>query len=247
MLTVNYNRILERQKKLDDAWKITASLVHEVKNSLQVINGYSTLLNEIPALPDEGKRMNSMIRNTGTHLDELIINYTELLKHKSFQYKMADLNKIIEGSIGISEDFLRKNSVDVVFDKNYRTLKTYINPPLLKQVFVNLIKNSSESFPIDRYYRKIIISTEIQGDRIYINIKDTGRGIFEENWESIFNPFTTSNKDGLGLGLPFVKYIIFEHRGDIKVINSSPNGTHIQIEIPQFSFSDLNIGRDSSD
>lgn len=237
--TVNFNRLMERQKKLDNAGNLTVSLVHEVKNTLQIINGFSKLLNELPSLPSEGKKMNAMIQTAGQQLDELIKNYTEYLKDKSIDFKMVDLNEIIEQAIDISEEFIKRNSVVVTFDKKYRTLKTYANQTYLKQVFVNLIKNSSEAFPIERSDRIIIISTDIQIDKIIIDFIDSGKGIPTDNWESIFDPFTSSKKDGLGLGLPFVKNIIFEHRGDIKVVDSSSKGTHIQIILPQYSFSDF--------
>ncbi|MED4228691.1 ATP-binding protein [Neobacillus cucumis] len=230
---------MERQKKLDNAGNLTVSLVHEVKNTLQIINGFSKLLNELPSLPSEGKKMNAMIQTAGQQLDELIKNYTEYLKDKSIDFKMVDLNEIIEQAIDISEEFIKRNSVVVTFDKKYRTLKTYANQTYLKQVFVNLIKNSSEAFPIERSDRIIIISTDIQIDKIIIDFIDSGKGIPTDNWESIFDPFTSSKKDGLGLGLPFVKNIIFEHRGDIKVVDSSSKGTHIQIILPQYSFSDF--------
>lgn len=239
MITVNFNRLMERQKKLDDAGNLTASLVHEVKNTLQIINGYSKLLSELSSVPAEGKKMNEMIQTAAQQLDELIKNYTKYIKHKSIDFKMVDLNIILEQAIEISEEFIKRNSVEILFEKKYRTLKTYGNQTYLKQVFVNLIKNSSEAFPKEKTLRKITISTNIQADRILIHFIDTGKGIPVDNWDSIFDPFTSSKKEGLGLGLPFVKNIIFEHRGDIKVVDSSPKGTHIEIILPQYSFSDF--------
>jgi signal transduction histidine kinase len=238
MLTVDYNRLLERQKKLDNAGSLTASLVHEVKNTLQIINGYSKLLGE-SHLPPEGKKNTVMIQKAADQMEDLINNYTKLLKYKSIDFKMVDLNEMIEHSIEISSEFLQRNAVEVYFDKKYSTLKTYANEAYLKQVFVNLFKNSSEAFPKESFIRNIMISTDIQVNRIFINIIDTGKGIPGDHWDSIFDPFTTSKSEGLGLGLPFVKNIILEHRGDIKVVDSSPNGTHIQIILPQYSFSNL--------
>jgi signal transduction histidine kinase len=238
MLTVNYNRLMERQKKLDNAGSLAASLVHEVKNTLQIINGYSKLLGE-SHLPSDGKKMTVMIQKAANQMEDLLNNYTKLLKYKSIDYQMVDLNEIIQQTIEISAEFLQRNDVEVVFDKKYSTLKTYANQAYLKQVFVNLIKNSSEAFPKESSIRIITISTDIQVDRIIINIIDTGKGIPADHWNSIFDPFTTSKNEGLGLGLPFVKNIILEHRGDINVVDSSSKGTHIQIILPQYSFSNL--------
>ncbi|MEH7273814.1 HAMP domain-containing sensor histidine kinase, partial [Neobacillus vireti] len=238
MLTVNYNRLLEHQKKLDNAGSLAASLVHEVKNTLQIINGYSKLLSE-SNLPPEGRKMTSMIRRAADQMGDLINNYIKLLKYKAIDYKMVDLNEIIEQSIEMSAELLQRKYVLVSFDKKYSTLKSYANHAYLKQVFVNLIKNSSEAFPNEGSVRTIMISTDIQMDRIIINIIDSGKGIPADQWNSIFDPFNTSKGEGLGLGLPFVKNVILEHRGDIKVVDSSPKGTHIQIILPQYSFSSL--------
>ncbi|KON88774.1 hypothetical protein AF332_19535 [Sporosarcina globispora] len=239
MITVSLNRLMERQKKLDEAGNLAASLVHEVKNTLQIINGYSKLLNELSAVPPEGKKMNEMVFTASLQLEGLINNYTQYITHKSIEFKMVDLNEVLEQAIEISQEFIIRNSAEVTFDKKYKTLKTYANQTYLKQVFVNLIKNSSEAFLEDKAIRNITISTDIQGDRIHIHIIDTGKGIPYDELESIFDPFHSTKKDGMGLGLPFVKNIILEHRGEIKVLDSSVQGTHIEIILPQYSFSNF--------
>ncbi|MGP7818574.1 sensor histidine kinase [Niallia sp. 01092] len=241
MMTVNYNRLIERQKKLDYTGNLTASLVHEVKNSLVVINGYSKLLSELEALPKQGYRMNSMIHTATQQIDELIQNYMKYIKNNSIDYKMVDLNEIIDDAIKLTKELTKENSVEVSFVRKYKTLKAYVNQTYLKQVLINLIKNSVEAIPKDRGLRKITISTNVEADMILLNIIDTGKGIPIENWETIFDPFITDKKEGFGLGLPFVKKIMFEHRGDIKVVDSSSNGTNLLIILPQFIFSDFKI------
>ncbi|QGQ45064.1 sensor histidine kinase [Metabacillus sediminilitoris] len=238
-MVVNYNRLIERQKKLDYTGNLTASLVHEVKNSLVIIMGYSKLFSELPSIPQQGKKMVDMIHKAARQIDNLTYNYTKFIKHESIDYRMADLNEIVEQSIELSAEITKGNAVGVSFERKYKTLKAYINETYIKQVFVNLIKNSTEAMPNERTLRTIKITTNIDMDKIIINVIDTGKGIPIENWESIFDPFTSNKEEGLGLGLPFVKKIIFEHRGDIKVVDSNPNGTHIQILLPQYSFSDF--------
>jgi signal transduction histidine kinase len=239
LMTVNYNRLMERQKKLDYSGNLTASLVHEVKNSLQVIKGYSKLLNEITSLSVQDKKMSEMIQSAAQQIDELTQSYTNFIKNSSIDFKMVDLNEIIEQAIELSGEFIKENSVEIVFEKKYKTLKAYVNHTYIKQVLVNLIKNSTEAFPEDRKVRNVTILTNIEADRIQINVLDNGKGIPVENWEAIFDPFISYKKEGMGLGLPFVKKVIFEHRGDIKVVESSPNGTNFQIILPQYEFSDF--------
>lgn len=187
----------------------------------------------------QGKRMTTMIHTAAQQIDELTENYTKYIKYNSIDYRMADLNELIEDALELTKEITKENSVEVAFDRKYKTLKAYINQTYLKQVFVNLIKNSIEAFPHDRSLRRITITTNVEADIIFLNILDTGKGIPIENWETIFDPFISYKQEGMGLGLPFVKKILFEHRGDIKVVDSSPNGTHFQITLPQYSFSDF--------
>lgn len=238
VMTVNYNRLIEHQKKLDNAGNLTASLVHEVKNTLQIINGYSKLLSEYP-LSTDATRMNGMISNASNQLNDLLMNYSKYIKSKSVEFKMIDLNDVMKEAIYLSREFTKYNDVKIEFNSKYKSLKTYANDTYLKQVFVNLIKNSAEAIDRISDVRTITIQTDIQMDRILIDFYDTGNGIKQEHWEGIFNPFHSTKKEGLGLGLPFVKNIILEHRGEIKVINSCPKGTHIQIILPQYSFSSI--------
>lgn len=239
MMTVNYNRLIERQKKLDYAGNLTASLVHEVNNSLVVIKGYSKLLSELSSLPSDGKRMNEMMDVAAKQIEELIENYKKYIKYESIDYKMTDLNKIIDQAIELTKEIRKEHSVDILFEKNFKTLKAYVNETNIKQVFINLIKNSTEAIPKDRSLKKITITLGIEADRIIINVIDTGKGIPAENWETIFDPFISNKREGLGLGLPFIKKVIFEHRGNIKIVDSSSDGTNIQIILPQYSFSDF--------
>ena len=183
--------------------------------------------------------MNGMIQIAADQLHDLTLNYTKYIKYKSIEFKMSDLNEIIDQAIELSIEVLKENSVEISFEKKYKTLKAYVNHTYMKQVFVNLIKNSLEAIPQERKIRRIVLSTHVEGDRIIIDIVDTGIGVPLENWEAIFDPFISFKKEGLGLGLPFIKKIIFEHRGDIKIVDSSSNGTHFQIILPQYAFSDF--------
>lgn len=238
LMTINYNKLIERQKKLDYSGGLTSSLVHEVKNNLQVIKGYSKMLTRSTSL-SESKNMASMIQSAAQGLEDLTNNYSVYISNKIIQFRMADLNKIIEEAIEITSEIVRKNRVNVSFEKKYRSLNTYVSETFIKQVFINLIKNSSESIDADEKVRNIKIDTFVMGDQIIIDISDTGHGIQVSEWESIFDPFISSKDTGMGVGLPFVRKVIFEHRGEIKVYDSSSKGTTFRIILPQYEFSEI--------
>ncbi|WP_404810011.1 ATP-binding protein [Metabacillus halosaccharovorans] len=129
--------------------------------------------------------------------------------------------------------------MDICFEQKYKPLKAFASSTYLKQVFINLIKNSCEAIDDVNPKRNIAIKTDIVADKIIIDISDSGNGIVKDRWESIFDPFISTKELGMGIGLPFVRKVIFEHRGEIFVLESSQNGTTFRVTLPQYEFSEL--------
>ncbi|WP_100374293.1 sensor histidine kinase [Bacillus sp. FJAT-45037] len=239
LITIKYNRLLERQKKLNYTGDLSASLIHEVKNNLQIIKTYSQLLPREEQLSSQGKLMIEKVQNATSQLDNLTNSYSDYINTKTIEFKLRDMNSTIISAIEITSEILKENHVTIKFIQNQRPLKAFINETYLKQVFINIIKNSCESIDGQKDSRLITIQTQVIGDQILIDLSDTGEGIPEHQWESIFDPFLSSKQLGMGVGLPFVRKIIFEHRGEIKVLKSSPEGTTFRIVLPQYEFSEI--------
>ncbi len=234
LMTIKFNQMIGQQKKMDYAGNLAASLIHEVKNVVQVIKGFNQLLGESPSLNQSEKEMTDIINKATRQLEDLSENYKQFIHSSKIHFKIEDLNEIIKESIDFASEITKDTNLSIQFDQRFSTLKGYVNKPYLQQVFINLIKNSSEAFREDCSTRIVKIETEVVNETILIHFKDTGIGIKPCYWESVFDPFISSKSSGMGMGLPFAKKIILEHRGDINIITSSPNGTHFQIELPQY-------------
>ena len=104
----------------------------------------------------------------------------------------------------------------------------------LGQVFVNVIKNAIESLPDGT--GRITLSTCYKEDKdcVFIECRDRGTGIADENQKNIFKPFFTTKPagQGTGLGLYISHEIIRKHGGDIYVKSEKNEGTVFSIEIP---------------
>jgi signal transduction histidine kinase len=227
--------LMEKQKKLGYTGQLTGSLIHEVKNTNSIIKSFSGILEKSDDLNERDKRTLEMIGKSSEHLDQLTDNYSAYMKAAALTFKTEDLAEIIQESIDFSAGMLQENKVELEFANTYSPLNVYLNRTNLKQVFINLIKNSVEAMPEDRPEKKITISTEMDEKNIIIHFTDTGKGIPQENWMCVFDPFISlgNKKRGMGMGLPFVKKMMIEHLGDINVVESSPSGTHFKLEIPQ--------------
>ncbi|MFB6469092.1 sensor histidine kinase [Cytobacillus sp. Hz8] len=233
-MTLKVNQLTGRQKKMDYTGNLAASLVHEVQNIGQIIKGFSQLLGESPSLGIKEKGMLEVIKKATVQMEDLSENYKKFIESSKIDFKLEDLNEIITETIEFAHEMTKDGNLTIEFNRKFDSLKAYVNKPYLQQVLINLIKNSSEAFAEKCPNRLIRIETEIVNEVILIHIKDTGKGIPEAQWEQVFDPFHSSKSSGMGMGLPFAKKILLEHRGDINIVNSTPNGTHFQIELPRY-------------
>ena len=138
-----------------------------------------------------------------------------------------------------SLDFIKlssKNSINLIT----KTKSKFINgdEDQLNRVFINLIKNSEESF-LDKSLKEpdfkgnIDIEINDNNEYIIIIIKDNGTGITDS--KKAMTPYFTTKKSGTGLGLPIVTKIINEHSGDFSIKNNnSKKGAKVTIMLPKY-------------
>ena len=107
----------------------------------------------------------------------------------------------------------------------------YLSRSLFEWVMENLTKNAVDAMQGEGC---IDITTGSEKNRVWIEVKDTGKGIARKHFKTVFKPGYTTKKRGWGLGLTLVKRIIEEyHGGRIFVKESEPGvGTTFRIEFP---------------
>ena len=129
-------------------------------------------------------------------------------------------------------EYLKKRSSKLIhfsFNSKIEALPVYLNPPLYNWSIENLVKNGIDAM---KGKGNIAIQIERTGQQVHVLISDTGNGISKSDFQTIFNPGVTTKKRGWGLGLSLVKRIIEEyHKGKIKVLSSSKEGTIMQISL----------------
>jgi signal transduction histidine kinase len=99
----------------------------------------------------------------------------------------------------------------------------------MERVFLNLISNAIEAMPSGG---QISISAVQNGDGILVEVTDTGPGIPEIVRARLFQPFVTSGKNGLGLGLALSRQTLLDHGGDLWAENNSTGGARFRLHLP---------------
>ena len=103
------------------------------------------------------------------------------------------------------------------------------DPELLHRAFSNLALNAMDAMPEGG---TLTLRTRQSGDRVTVEIADTGTGLTAEECERLFTPYYTSKAHGTGLGLAIVQSIISDHGGRISVRSQPGRGTTFMIELP---------------
>ena len=151
-------------------------------------------------------------------------------------FKKIDLIQLINKSL----DFIKltsKNSINLVNNSKVKFING--DEDQLNRVFINLIKNSEESFEelkqkqLD-FKGNIDIEIDSNNDYIVIKINDNGTGITDS--KKVITPYFTTKKTGTGLGLPIVTKIINEHNGNFSIKNNKvKKGTTVVISLPKYA------------
>ena len=105
---------------------------------------------------------------------------------------------------------------------------------LCEQVFLNLVQNAYEAMGSEGGTFRVEASSARSNGRegVQVRLKDTGPGVAAEMREQIFNPFVTTKKTGVGLGLSIVSKIVDEHHGSIRLENTDAKGASFVIFFP---------------
>ena len=143
------------------------------------------------------------------------------------------LNSIVEKSLGyMSSRISGKVKIQMHFPED--DMGVMVSEPLFEWVMENLTKNAVDAMEGEG---EIDITTGHGKDNVWIEVKDTGKGIARKNFKKVFAPGFTTKKRGWGLGLALVKRIINEYHGGKIYVKESEvgKGTTFRIELPAAS------------
>jgi len=126
---------------------------------------------------------------------------------------------------------LLKSHVEVKLQLDSSLPPVKANSGKLQQVFLNLFLNARDAMENGGI---LAVKTWEDGERVRIDVADTGSGIARENLARIYDPFFTTKgaRKGTGLGLSVTYGIIREHGGAIEVESEPGSGTRFHVELP---------------
>ena len=253
-----------RADKLATIGAMAEGVSHQMNNRLQVFSAIAgdlkdllaSILKNDPNLDGKLKEdldyllhgLDKMEKNVihSAQIIRGILNYARTEKDKAFRF--LDLREIIDIALDLLGVKHSLKDFKPTLNISESLPKVYGSPAQLSEALFNLIDNAYEALEEKKSYlqlketsssefkKELLIEAKPLGDRILLEIKDTGIGIKEENKPKIFAPFYTtksSANSGTGLGMYVVKRIIEEnHKGKIWFESKYLQGTTFYVELP---------------
>lgn len=223
---------MRRSENLQLIGKFTSTIIHDIKNLLNIVQNYVELL-EIESQDENRSDFKEYVDNIYTELKlihGLVMDILDFSKNQiSLKCSKIELNEFMEYLIKHTTIMLRPYRI--VFEVDYpKEVVFYGDRDKLFRVFFNLINNAVDAVG-ENGKIKLLVSKE--NNNLIFTIEDNGNGIPSDMIDKIFDPFYTSGKEkGTGLGLAVVKDIINAHKGEISVESKLREYTKFIIKIP---------------
>ena len=214
---------LMHTEKMAALGQLVSGVAHEVNNPLAAIVGFTDLLLENPAVPDDAKEELQVILQEAQRTRVIVQNLLSFARQMPAQREPAQVNTILKQTMKLRAYDLENHGVELT-EKYAVELPMIIGDPhQLQQVFLNILNNAYDAVQEIRRTGKIEVQTLHRGDKIEIMFRDNGPGISQI--DRIFDPFFTTKEvgKGTGLGLSICYGIIQAHRGEI-VAKNNPDG-----------------------
>jgi signal transduction histidine kinase len=216
---------LSKAEKLSIVGQLAAGVAHEVRNPLTSIKGFIQLLEQ----DSNNKVYFEIIFKEFAQIEEILREFIILAKPQEIQLKRVNIQTIFNHVAILlkSEANLRNVQISQEFQPNIPQILCDMNQ--IKQVFINIVKNSIEAIPNGGFVK---IEGYVEEGNLLIKIIDNGIGLSKERIKRLGEPFYSNKEKGTGLGLMLCYRIVRQHNGTITVKSIENQGTTAEVRLP---------------
>ncbi len=222
--------------------ELTASIAHEVNQPLAAVvtNGEACLRwmrRPVPDLDEAEKSVTRMITNA-RRASEVIARLRALVRREEPARLPVDVADLVEDSVALLERELASHGVALVLRLAPGLPAIRGDRVQLQQVLINLALNAIQAMDaVPPEARTLTIRTGASpapegGGGIAIEVEDSGPGAEPDTLPSLFTPFVSTKKDGLGIGLSISRSIVEAHGGAIQAAPGSIGGLRLTVTLP---------------
>lgn len=218
-------------EKLGATGRLVRTLAHEVRNPLNNINMSVEQLLQAPEInTEESPLFLDIIQRNSKRIGDIITELLDTSRPTDLVFDRCTLQSIMDESIAEALDRITLQHVNMQIKYANEPCTIMANKEKLKIAFLNIIINAVEAVP--PVTGQLNITIESMKESHIVTISDNGCGIPEENISRLFEPYFTSKRNGMGLGLAATLNILQSHKATIDVTSVLKQGTTFVITFP---------------
>jgi signal transduction histidine kinase len=224
------HRQIVLREKLVGVGQLVSGVAHELNNPLTAVLGYTELMGDYNLQPEVARDL-TIVRREANRMKRIIENLLRFSRQSRTETTNTEFAAVLQDVLTLREYDL--NGRGIAFSTNVPNGLPLIgiDQSQLKIVLSNLIANAIDAVQ-EASSKQIIVEARDLGEKVLVNITDSGPGFLDLN--RIFDPFFTTKSPGrgMGLGLSICYGIMRQHGGEIYATNVHPNGACVTMELP---------------
>jgi PAS domain S-box-containing protein len=228
-------------EKLAAAGRLVRTLAHEVRNPLNNVQMATEQLNTTH-IPEDDRIFLEIIQRNSKRIDNLIAELLDSYRPYEKTFKVTNLRAVLEDTMQMASDRIRLKGIGLSVNYPNEPCVIQADEEKLKIALLNIVVNATEA--ITNGSGKVDIQLSEKIDNYVVEISDNGCGIPTEILSKLFEPYFTSKRNGMGLGLASTLNIIQAHGGTIDVESEVNVGSKFIVRFPKLkeeTFKDLSL------
>jgi PAS domain S-box-containing protein len=229
---------LAHASRVSTMGELAASITHELSQPLSAIlcniGAAELLLNQAPPALSRLPEILSDIRKAGQRAGEMLQSMRTLLLKHEIERQPLEINLLTEEVLRLVKEDAFSRRIKITTELSEQLPAVHGNRVQLQQVVLNFITNAMDAMakqPPKR--RRLTVGTSLATDgRVEVSVSDLGPGIEPDHLSRLFQPFFTTKRSGLGIGLSVAERIVRAHSGRIWAENRPNGGAVFHLALP---------------
>ncbi|KIL47499.1 ATP-binding protein [Jeotgalibacillus campisalis] len=223
-------QMMEQMNKHDTlkiVGQLAAGIAHEIRNPMTALKGFIQLLES--SVKEDHSMYFGVIMSELQRIETIMTEFLMLAKPKVSSLQNVNLANIIRETADLMQAQATLYDIELSVLSSGKELELFGDRNRLKQVFINLVKNSIEAIS-DGGHISLYYHSDERAQ--YVTVKDSGCGIPADHLKKLNQPFYTTKENGTGLGLVVSFKIVEEHGGKIEVSSCKGEGSTFTVIFP---------------
>ena len=243
-------RLQELQSELVHISRLTAmgemasTLAHELNQPLSAIANYMKGSRRLLESSSDDRAI--MLRDAmdkaadqALRAGQIIRRLRDFVARGESEPRVESLKKLVEEASALALVGIKDQGIRVHFQFDPKVDLVLADKVQIQQVLVNLMRNAIEAMEMSRKRELVVSTSAAEHDMISISVADTGSGMAPETMTQLFQPFFTTKRHGMGVGLSISRTIVQAHGGKIEVSPNPDGGTVFRFTLRGVSQKDL--------